>query len=486
MVGRRAASAPVGLDRHTLTGPGSFFFGVSASAPMTALVGGVVAGFASGVLGVPAAFALVTVALVLFSVGYASMARHVRHAGPLYAHVARGLGPIRGVAAAVVALLAYNAIQMCMYGLLGATLAGLLGGPWWVWSLSAWVVVAVLGLRHVRFNAVVVTGLLVAEIAVVVAFDLAALSSPAGGHVAGGSLSPASLLGGGPAVGGVLALAVASFMGYESTLAFAEEARSTRSVARATLGSLVFLGVLYTVSAWAVAVWLGPDRMASADGGLVFTVLHDRFGTLVSVVASLMLVTSMLAAQVSVHSTIARYLYSLTRERLLPARLGRIRSGSGVPVGGSVAQSVLALGTVVGWAAVGGDPMVLFAGLTALAAVGLMSLMAVSSLAVVRFYRKGGGGNESWWVRVGAPMGGAVAMTGLVVVTVANLESLTGPGSGPVMRWLLPGLIAGGALVGLIWGWAVRARRREVTAGLGRGEREPLAELEHHLIGVDI
>lgn len=62
----------------------------------------------------PSAFVLLTVALSRFSVGYVSMARHVPHAGPLYAHIAQGLGPARGVGAAVVAVLSYAAIQMVL------------------------------------------------------------------------------------------------------------------------------------------------------------------------------------------------------------------------------------------------------------------------------------------------------------------------------------------------------------------------------------
>jgi len=32
----------------------------------------------------------------------------------------------------------------------------------------------------------------------------------------------------------------------------------------------------------------------------------------------------------------------------------------------------------------------------------------------------------------------------------------------------------------------VRLRHRDITAGVGRGEPEPLAVLEHHLIGVEL
>ena len=481
---RSVVAAPVGLDRGTLTGRGLFFFAVSASAPMTVLAGGIVAAFASGMFGVPAAFLVLTVALGLFSVGYVSLARHVPHAGPLYAHVAQGLGPVRGVGAAVVALVSYASILCCLFGLLGATLAQMLGGPWWAWALAAWAVVGLLGIAHVSVNATVLAVLLVTEISVVVAFDMAALAHPTGGRLDLAPLWPTAMSGVG--VGGALALCVACFVGYESTLAFAEEARSHAAVARASFGSLAFLGLLYTVSAWAVTAATGPDQVGSASAEVVFTVLGERYGSLVATLASLLLITSIVAAMISFHSTIARYLYVLTRERLLPARFGRVRHGSGVPVGGSLVASVVALLVIGGWAGIGADPMVLFTQLAALAAVGVMALMAVCCLAALGFYRKGGGGNESGWTRIGAPLLGAGAMTVLVVITVTNLHSLTGGAPGSAGIWLLPSLICAAALGGLVWGAVVRLRRREVAARLGRGETEPLAELEHHLSGVDI
>jgi hypothetical protein len=80
---------PRGFRRLSLTGWGLFFFAVSASAPLTVLVGGVLGAYAvTGVVQVPAAFVLLTPVLLLVWVGHVGMARHVRHSGPLYAHIA--------------------------------------------------------------------------------------------------------------------------------------------------------------------------------------------------------------------------------------------------------------------------------------------------------------------------------------------------------------------------------------------------------------
>ena len=75
-------------------------------------------------------------------------------------------------------------------------------------------------------------------------------------------------------------------------------------------------------------------------------------------------------------------------------------------------------------------------------------------------------------------------LAGILVTTVANLSSVLGPEAGRE-AWLLPAIVAVTALVGLVWG-AVLGRRPDIGRGLGRGEPEPLAELEHQLAGIEV
>ena len=83
------------------------------------------------------------IVLGLFAVGYAAMSRHVANAGAFYAYVARGLGKVRGVGAAFVALIAYNAMQIGIYGLFGVAMGAFMADKvgitieWWGWCLIA-------------------------------------------------------------------------------------------------------------------------------------------------------------------------------------------------------------------------------------------------------------------------------------------------------------------------------------------------------------
>jgi amino acid transporter len=174
------------LRRNVLGVAAVTFFVVSAAAPLTAVAGGypIAMLFGNGP-GVPAAVLVVTLILLLFSVGYTTMARHVSNAGSFFAFTSQGLGGIAGGAAAYVAVLAYNTMQIGLLGLFGAvtgaTLSGLFGIdlPWWVWSLIGTVIVGILGYRQIDLSAKVLAVLVIAEYIAVLILDATILGAGA-------------------------------------------------------------------------------------------------------------------------------------------------------------------------------------------------------------------------------------------------------------------------------------------------------------------
>src|SRR5262249_7880181 len=160
----------------------------------------------------------------------------------------------------------------------------------------------------ININARVLAIFLVCEIALVLLFDFASFTHPAHG-LTFQPLSPGSLFVNG--VGGVFALSIAAFVGYESGPFYGEEARGPHVVSRASFGALIFIGGLYAVSAWAMAVQAGVHTVATkngpvtevvgaaqADPALPFTVLGTYYGGIVSGLGNLFLVTSIMAAMI--------------------------------------------------------------------------------------------------------------------------------------------------------------------------------------------
>lgn len=117
------------------------FMVISAAAPLTGVAGAVPIAFLLGNgTGIPATFLLMTLIMLAFSAGYVAMSRHVTNAGAFYAYAARGLGGRMAGAVAIIAVIAYNAMQFGLIGLLGGVAAGVFAGfgielPWYLWSL---------------------------------------------------------------------------------------------------------------------------------------------------------------------------------------------------------------------------------------------------------------------------------------------------------------------------------------------------------------
>jgi amino acid transporter len=453
------------------------FFTVAASAPLTVLGGAVTTQYAvTGVTGVPLSFLVLAVALALFSVGYAAMSRHVANAGAFYSYLAHGLGPTAAVAGAFTALISYNAIQICLYGLLGATVGDLVYSttglllPWWVWAAAALIVVGVLGLRRVDLNANVLAVLLLLECIAVLLYDAGAFSHPAAGYAVGAALSPSSLFV--PGVGAVFAFGIAAFIGFESGAIYSEECQNPRvTVARATFVALGFTGLFYALSSWAMIVTVGPadlQRQTAEHGpGVVFAGLAAHWGDGVAMLANLLFLTSVFAALLSFHNGVARYLFALGRERVLPTALSRVGTQSGGPVAGSLTQSALAVVVVGLFALLGADPVLqLFTWLSGMAAVGVVLLMAGTSAAVVGYFhtRPGGG---TLWQRAIAPTLATIALVALVALLIGNFDALLGTDPTSPLRWVLPTLVLLAAGVGAICATQLKALRPDIYAAIG-------------------
>jgi amino acid transporter len=472
-----------GLRRGRLGTAHLVFFTVAASAPLTVLGGGVTTMYAvSGNIGAALSYVLLAIVLGLFAVGYAAMSRYVTNAGAFYSYIANGLGRAGGVSGSFIALASYNAIQIGLYGLFGFVFGDFMATKfgseldWWIWALVAWFVVGVLGLLRVDLNAAVLAILLILECIAVAVFDIVALSNPADGVITFDGLLPGNLFTAG--LGAVLAFGIASFTGFESGAIYSEEVKDPRrTVARATYIAVTFTGLFYAFSAWALTVVTGPENAPTATlengAGVIFGTLGEYAGAIVADIATVLLVTSVLAALLSFHNGVARYLFALGREHVLPRFLGATSSRTAAPVAGSAVQSLLAIVVFLAFALAGRDPLLdLFTWLSGVSAVGVVLLMTLTSAAVVGYFNSRLGGPETVWQRIIAPFLGTILLAAVLVVLLVNFKSLLAPDAPEYLQWLLPGIILVAALVGLIWGVTLKSMRPRVYEGIGRAAVE--------------
>jgi amino acid transporter len=472
-------TAPPRLSRRRIGAVSLFFFTVAASAPMTVLAGGITTTFAvTGIAGVPLSFLILGVALGLFSVGYAAMSRHVANAGAFYSYLANGLGRESAVGGAFVALVSYNAIQIGLYGLFGYSIRAFIiektnfDMPWWAWALCGLAVIGILGAARIDLNAWVLAVFLTCEIIAVTVYDIVAFAHPAGGSVSADGLRPSNLFVHG--LGAVFAFSVAAFIGFESGASYSEECQDPkRTVARATYCTVAFVAAFYAISAWAMAANVGtPDlqKAAAENGpGLVFGVLDQYTNSHVADIANVLFLTSVFAALLSFHNAIARYLFALGRERVLPKGLARVGTHTGGPLVGSLVQTTLALIVVVLFALSHADPILkLFTWFSGMSAVGVILLMTGTSAGVIGFFRKRRQLDENAWQRAIAPALATIALGALVVLLIVNFDSLLGSDPSSPLRWIFPAIVLAAAVVGVIWGAFLRRNRPDVYEGIGR------------------
>lgn len=477
------------LARYTMGTAALFGAAVAASSPLTVFVGGITTMYGVlGVVGVPLAFLLVMVVLRLLMVGYVAVGRHVKHGAPFYAQLARGLNPAAGLAGAGLAFVGYNTLQISLYGLIGAKAADLIGGRWWVWAAVAWLLVLAFGQFPGRKVARIVGGLLAVEIAVIVLAIAAGFTHPANGSVSTQVFTPSALMVAG-AVAGVLVFAVASFAGLESVLAFAEEATSERAVARAAGRAVIFCGVLYALAAWSYGSWIGLDHLnrAAEDASQPLVLLGVTFGPGITDLATGLLLSSVLAAMVAFHATVARYVFALAREQVLPAGWAAVSSGvkGGAPLGGSAVQAVTALLVVAGFLAGGADPMTMFTWLSAIGAFCVLLLLTVASWSALRFFEKGLGGAEPEWLRR-IPFAGAVIGALAVVFMASSLGTLLGTPAGSARPWLIAVPIVAFAGAGLVTGVVLARTRRDVYDQISYGVPDPMLVRDDRLKAVEL
>ncbi|MFI0418675.1 APC family permease [Spongiactinospora sp. 9N601] len=476
---RRAGAVSAALAEDRLGVPSVMFFVISAAAPLTVIGGSVTAAYAAtGVTGVPLAYLLIGAILGLFAVGYVTMARYIVNAGAFYAYTARGLGRPVGVATAWVALLAYNPLQVGLYGMIGAAAQPLIDDwfgfapPWWVIGLVAWALTGVLGLMRVDVNGKVLAVLLLTEIAVIVVFDIADLINPAASGYSLDVFAPSSLFV--PGVGAVVAICMASFAGFEASVVFSEETKDPRrTVPIATYVALAVISGLYAVSSWAMTVPIGSDKIAETSrqqsSALLFNLAGQHLGATLATIGSLLFVTSLLAALIAFHNTISRYIFALGRERVLPEALGRTSPRTGAPINGSLTQSVIALATIVIYAVLGLDPVVqLFFTVGSFGGLGLLILLAATSISVLVFFAKNHHEENAWRARI-APGVSSVLLIVVIALVIANFDVVLGVAPDSPLRWIMPFVYVVAVGLGVIWGLALRANRPQVYANIGRG-----------------
>ena len=473
---------------------GVLFLTVTGAAPMSAMLGNVpfAAGYGIGIH-TPAAFALATIVLTVFSIGYAAMAAKVSTVGGFYSFISQGLGREVGMSAGISSLACYSVFEASLTGLFAffgnSWLASHLGinVPWLVLALLMLAVTSVLSYRDVKLSVQVLGVALVLEVVILAIFALGVIFAGTGTNFSGEALNlfnvavpvaeqtvGATTIGAGAAAVGIF-MAFWSWVGFEMAPNYAEESRDPKHIVpRSLYLSVIGLGVFYTIISWcAVSAYPTEGDMlakAYADSGNFFLAPIEQFvGIWAKELMALLILTSSLACGMAFHNTASRYMYSLGREGVIPAPLGKTHAVYKSPHIASSVQSVLAAVWVVLFAVFNGfsDPNAqAYLGVyTLFAVLGtglLLVLQAIVSLAIIAYFQKHGGGNV--FTTIIAPIVSFVAQVWLVYLLVANLSTFAGTSHfANAIPWVALAII----LVGLAWGFLLKSMSPAAYKNIG-------------------
>ncbi|OMB80931.1 APC family permease [Mycolicibacterium farcinogenes] len=441
------------------------FMVVAAAAPLGVIGGVVPLGIASGNgAGFPATFLASTVVLLLFAVGFTAMTPYVDEAGAFFSYVRQSLGLPTGIGIAFVALVSYVALEAGVYGLLGPAGAGVLklaGGPelpWWVFAAVAFAVTTYLGYRNIELSSRVLGVLLTAEIAIVLVLDLVIVANGGDRGLSSGIVNPGAIFSGSLGIG--LLFAIISYVGFEATAIFRDEARTPeRTIPRATYLALILIGVFYAVTSWAlISGWGDEQAIARAtDSGSTFLgdTAHRYIGAAGADIITVLYFTSLFACILAFHNVASRYVFALAQRDVLPVRLSQPHDRHGSPhqaslwISGVVAAGVLV--AVVFELDPAAQFYTWFAGATT---VGVVLLMIATSVAVLVYFARDRHGHSLWRVRI-APALGLAGLLGALVLILANLSDLVGGSA--VLAWVIVGVLAAAFAAGVTIGRRVGA-----------------------------
>jgi amino acid transporter len=302
---------------------------------------------------VPLTYVIGLVAMLFTALSYREMSRAFPIAGSVYSYAGRGINDKVGFMAGWAILLDYLLVPTLLYVVSAAALTSLLPSvPQWIWIVAFVLIntiVNYLGIESTaRLNRLFLFGELVV-LALFVVFGIAAVvAHKNGAHFSWDPLLRPHLVTPG-LIFGALSIAVLSFLGFDGISTLSEEVKDGDRglVGKATVLSLCAVAALFIIQTY-VACLLVPHQISFADGEPTNSAFYD-----VAKIASgawlktTVAVASALAAGIAnslvAQAATSRLLYSMARDRKLPAFLAHVHPTRKIPERAILFVSVLSL-----------------------------------------------------------------------------------------------------------------------------------------------
>jgi amino acid transporter len=462
---------------------GVMFMALATAAPITAMTGNlpIIIGLGSG-SNAPGAFLFVTGVLLLFTIGYVAMARHITAAGAFYGYISHGLGRVVGMASGLLAVLAYVVFEGSIVGILAYFGQAAIENQfhtqvkWQILAFAAIAVIALLAYFDLHIASRVLSVALVGEVLMLIILSTSILFH-GGGKTDGlalHTLNPLKAFSG-PSAGIGLFFCFWSWIGFESTAMYGEESRNPkRIIPRATILAVVGLGALYCFVAWMTLAGNGLAESAETATGsnpldLFYGAAQQYLGHWAVTLFSWLMVSSAFACAMAFHQCASRYLYAIGREGFIHRSLGRTHTKHGSPYIASFVQTAITVAIVGGFFLAGKDPYIHLYTITAImGTMALLIVQALCSFSVIVYFRKNHSETRHWFRTLVAPALGGLGMIAAIYLLLKNLDTAAGGATGSLVLTLTPYIVGGVFVLGLAYALYTRAKNPAKYEILGR------------------
>lgn len=449
------------------------------NAPLSVFVGFIPVIIGSGnQLGAPVAYLGAGAMLIVFAVGFTTMGRHLPNPGAFYAYITAGLGRPLGLGSSFLAVVSYFFILVGGYAFGGIALESLIrdvfNGPdlaWWIYTLLLMAIVGTLGYFEISLSAKILTISMICEVLLIIVFNIATAINGGPEGLTTAPFTPDNILSGN--VGLAVLFGVVSYAGFEATAVFREEARNPeKTVPRATYIAIISMAALYGLTAWAEIIAIGPSSVVQASAtdptGTVTLVVTKLLGKTIMDIMLVLLCSSIFAANLATHNISARYLYSLSVDRVFPGILSKVHRRHGSPHISSLVTSIIAVVSLIALVIAGAEGTTLYAVLVGIGGYALILLLLLTSASVLWYFHKRPELRASRWKTQVFPALSVLCLIAAAVLATQNIAAMIG-GDQDLANSLMA-LFYGCIVLGVVLALIFRRTKPDTYARIGRQE----------------
>ena len=180
---------------------------------------------------------------------------------------------------------------------------------------------------------------------------------------------------------------VLSFVGFESAATLGEEVRDPRRhIPRGIFGAVLLVGVIYVFTTYAEMVGFGANGVdALVKDTAPFTTLAATYAPWLKLLIGLAGVSSIFAVTMNSHNGIARIVFAMGREHMLPPVLATVHPRHATPSAAIIANTIFAVVVTLGvglWV----GPFNAYAYLGSLLTLAIIPVYILTNLACIRFF----------------------------------------------------------------------------------------------------